>query len=174
MAEATPPTYCIEAVRAAHDRATFDCGHPFLNTYLSQFARQNDQNGVARAYVMVPFDGGNPVVGYYTLSASAVAFDNLPPTLRNRLPKYPVPVVQIGELAVDNRCQGQGLGSALLLDAFERIANVSEELTMWAIVVDPIDQQAAAFYQHHGFEPLLDSSTIFLTMKDVMAWLAPK
>ncbi|MES9856673.1 MAG: GNAT family N-acetyltransferase [Sedimenticola sp.] len=121
---------------------------------------------------MVPAETGNPVAGYYTLSASAVAFENIPPSLRKRLPKYPVSVVRIGELAVDTEHKGQGLGSALLIDALGRIASASEEVAVWAIAVDPIDQQAAAFYQHHGFEPLLGCETLFLTMKDAMAWLS--
>lgn len=41
-----------------------------------------------------------------------------------------------------------------------------------AVVVDPVDQQAATFYQHFRFEPLLDCDTVFLTMRDVRAWLA--
>jgi ribosomal protein S18 acetylase RimI-like enzyme len=171
VADSDSISYRIDAITVGHDRSSFDCGHPFLNTYLSQFARQNDKNRVARAYVMVPNEAGNPVMGYYTLSASAVGFDSLPAAIRKRLPKYPVPVVRIGELAVDKRHKGQGLGSALLLDAFGRIANASEEVAVWAVVVDPIDQQAASFYQHHGFESLLECDTLFLTMKDVVAWL---
>lgn len=120
---------------------------------------------------MVPDETGNPVVGYYTLSASAVAFERVPSSLCRRLPKYPVPVVRIGELAVDNSHKGQGLGSALLLDALGRIACASENVAVWGIVVDPIDQQAASFYLHHGFEFLLDSETLFLSIKDAMAWL---
>jgi ribosomal protein S18 acetylase RimI-like enzyme len=172
VTEAPPYTYRIEAIKAGHDRSVFDCDHPFLNTYLAQFARQNDQNGLARAYVMVPDEGGNPVVGYYTLSASAVAFEHLPAALRRRFPKYPVPVARIGELAVDNAHKGQGLGSALLVDALGRITRTSDEVAVWAIVVDPIDQQAASFYLRHGFESLLDCETLFLTVSDAKAWLS--
>lgn len=170
MTEPAAPRYRIEAVRADHDRTAFDCGHPFLNTYLVQFARQNNNNGTARAYVMVP-ETGNPVVGYYTLSAGAVAFENVPAPLRRRLPRYPVPVARIGELAVDNGSKGQGLGETLLVDALQRVASASREVAVWAVVVDPIDQQAAAFYQHFGFEPLHECDSLFLTMKDVLAWL---
>lgn len=121
---------------------------------------------------MVPAETGNPVVGYYTLSSSEVAFEKIPPEIRKRLPKYPAPTVRIGELAVDNGHKGRGLGSQLLIDALERIANASEEVAVWAIVVDPIDQIAASFYRYHGFESLLDCETLFLTMKDAMAWLS--
>lgn len=163
--------YRIEGVRKDHQHNDFDCGHPFLNEYLRHFARQNDNHGVARAYVMVP-EAGNPVVGYYTLSAGEIVFENIPAATRRRLPKYPIPVARIGELAVDNFCQGAGLGGQLMLDAFERIASAAEEVAVWAIVVEPIDQQAVSFYQRFGFEPLFDNETMFLAMCDVDAWLA--
>jgi GNAT superfamily N-acetyltransferase len=120
---------------------------------------------------MVPSEVRNPVVGYYTLAAGNVAFENLPTSLRAGLPKYPIPVARIGELAVGNAYKGRGLGSVLLLDALARVARASEEVAVWAIVVDPIDQQATAFYLHHGFQALSDSETLFLTMKDAVAWL---
>ena len=82
----------------------------------------NDRKGLARAYVLVPQPDGNPVLGYYTLMSGAVAFEQIPPNLRQGLPKYPIPVARIGELAVDYRQRGQGLGSDLLLDAITRIA----------------------------------------------------
>jgi len=168
MAEA--PRYRIEDVRKDHDRNDFDCGHPFLNEYLKNFARQNHNKGIARAFVMVP-EEGNPVIGYYTLSMGEIAFEDLPEHLKKGLPRYPIPVARIGELAVDQTLQGGGLGPQLLLDAFGRVASASEEVAVWAVVTDPIDQRAAGFYQHHGFEPLLDSDTLFLTMRDVQAWL---
>ena len=171
MAEERSETFRIEAIAAGHDRAAFDCGHPFLNTYLAQFARQNDRKGLARAYVLVPEPEGNPVLGYYTLTSGAVAFENIPSGLRQGLPKYPLPVARIGELAVDHRRRGQGFGSDLLLDALSRIARAAEQVAVWAIMVDPIDQLAASFYLHHGFQALPDSDALILTLRDAKAWL---
>jgi len=156
---------------AGHDRAAFDCGHPFLNAYLAQFARQNHRKGLARAYVLVPNPDGNPVLGYYTLMSGTVAFEHIPPGLRHGLPKYPIPVARIGELAIDISQRGKGLGSDLLLDAIARIARASEAVAVWAVIVDPTDQKAATFYQHHGFQVLPDSDALILTMKDARAWL---
>jgi len=165
-----PQRYLIEPISKGHDRKGFDCGHPFLNEYLRQFARQNDDNGIARAFVMLP-EQGNPVVGYYTLSAAEIAFENIPADAAQRLPRYPIPAARIGELAVDVSCQGLGLGSQLLLDALERIVAASEDVAVWAVVVEPIDQQAASFYQRFDFEPMLDSATMFLSMRDVVNWV---
>ncbi|NOR51761.1 MAG: GNAT family N-acetyltransferase [Gammaproteobacteria bacterium] len=163
--------YRIEPIRKEHIRKDFDCGRPFLNDYLQQFARQNHNNGVARAFVLVPEDKGNPVIGYYTISAGALEFKELPDQFARRLPHYPIPVARIGELAVDDSLQGEGLGPTLLFDAFMKIAHASEEMAVWAIVVDPIDNQATSFYQHFGFEPLRDSDALFITMRDVAGWL---
>lgn len=173
MAEGAARSFRIEAITAGHDHAAFDCGHPFLNAYLAQFARQNNRKGLARAYVLVPQPDGNPVLGYYTLMAGAVAFEHMPSSLRQGFPKYPIPVARIGELAVDHSQRGKGLGSDLLLDAIARIARASKQVAVWAIIVDPIDQQAATFYLHHGFQSLPDSDALMLTMKDASAWLDP-
>lgn len=161
--------YRIESVRKDHHREHFDCGHPFLNEYLRQFARQNNNSGIARAFVLVP-EAGNPVAGYYTLSAGALAFDDVPEAVRRRLPKYPIPVARIGELAVDASQQGQGLSGLLLVDALKRIAGASQALAVWAVVTDPIDEKAVSFWNHFGFEPLRDDKTMFLTMRDAEAW----
>lgn len=161
----------IEAIRKDHKRHSFDCGQPFLNHYLQQFARQNHNKGIARAFVAVSDDHQSPVVGYYTLSASSQNFESIPQQHRRGLPKYPLPVAVIGELAVDHHMQGQGLADALLISAYRRIASASESMAVWAIVVDPINQQATSFYQHQGFESFIDSELVFVTMKDAATWL---
>lgn len=171
MIKSSADSYRIETINAGHDRTRFDCGHPFLNIYLAQFARQNDRKGWARAYVLVPEPDGNPVVGYYTLTAGAVAFEEVPADLRSRIPKYPIPVARIGELAVNTTQRGEGLGSDLLLDAITRITRASDEVAVWAIVVDPIDLQATSFYTHHGFQVLTDCDSMILPMKTAKAWL---
>ena len=63
------------------------------------------------------------------------------------------------------------MGSSLLLDAIRRIVRASTQIAIWSIVVDPLDQQAVSFYVCHGFEPLIDTETLFLSMKDAIAWL---
>lgn len=82
--------------------------------------------------------------------------------LAKRLPRYPtVPAVRIGRLAVDERFRGKGLGGALLADALRRV--LQSPPAAFALLVDAKDDQAAAFYRHHGFEPLASQPrTLFL------------
>jgi len=36
--------WVLEVLGQRHDRTSFDCGEPALNTYLKQFARQHAKN----------------------------------------------------------------------------------------------------------------------------------
>jgi predicted N-acetyltransferase YhbS len=65
-----------------------------------------------------------------------------------------VPTVLLGRLAVDRWQHGRGLGTFLLYDALERVLRLRATAGVWAVVVDALDERAAAFYRHHGFEPL--------------------
>ncbi len=90
------------------------------------------------------------VAGYYTLSASGIPLSDVGEALAKRLPRYPsVPVARLGRLAVDQAYRGQGLGAMLLWDAASRAAR--SEVMAFALVVDAKDDQAEAFYRHHGF-----------------------
>ena len=49
--------------------------------------------------------------------------------------------------------QGRGLGADLLADAVRRCCAASEIAGARAIIAHAIDDDAARFYQHHGFVP---------------------
>lgn len=77
----------------------------------------------------------------------------------------------IGRLALDQRYQGQGLGSFLLLDALHRC--VTSDIASFAVIVDAIDEEAHAFYLHAGFLPLPESpNRLFRRMSDIQALFA--
>ncbi len=85
-----------------------------------------------------------------------------------RLPRYPVPVALLGRLGVDRRWSGQGLGSALLIDALRRVRVASDTLAVYAVVVDAKDERARAFYRRFGFIELPDSAMrLFLPMSTI-------
>lgn len=73
---------------------------------------------------------------------------------------------------MDIGSQDSGLGGVLLWDAMKRILAAFVTLAIWAVIVDAIDERAASFYRHFGFEPLESSGrTLFLTLKDVSEWM---
>ena len=149
-------TFIIEALARFHDRSRFECGSEALDRYIRRQASQDARRRVTRVFVATP-EGGTEVAGFYTLSAGSLERSALQPKEARRLPHYPVPVALIGRLAVDGRWRGQGLGSALLADAFRRVIRASEALAIYAVIVDAKDEQARKFYERLGFVPLPDA-----------------
>ncbi len=142
-------SFLIEPLGPGHDRASFTSGVDALDRYLREQATQDVRRHVTACYVAVESPGAR-IAGYYTLAAGGIPLTDLPEPLARRVPRYPsVPVVRMGRLAVDQAYRGRKLGSALLWDAGTRA--LRSEIAAFALVVDAKDEQAAAFYRHHGF-----------------------
>src|SRR5256714_5030684 len=134
----------IHLLTKAHNRTAFACGNAALDRYLQTQARQDRQRHLAQVFVLVAADE-QTIQGYYTLSAGSVQLAELPEELRRTLPRYPkIPVTLLGRLAVDVRFQGQKIGAFLLVDALNRAVRQTEEIASLAVVVDAIDDAAAA------------------------------
>lgn len=133
-----------------HDRKGFDCGVAALNTYLQRFAGQDIARGLTRVYVLAD---DAEIIGYYSLSAHAVARDALPETMR--VGAYTeLPFLLPGRLAVASKWQGQGYGDALIVHAFETTRTTAKAVGILGMVVDAKDENAARFYQGFGFHRL--------------------
>lgn len=145
------PPLVIEPLGPHHDRASFSCGEPALDTYIRRQASQDARRRVAQVFVAELADRPGKIVGYYTLSAASFEKHDLPAELAKRLPHYPVPSAVIGRLAIDLRSQGQGLGEVLLLDAIRRVVRASDAIGVYAVVVDAKNDRAVAFYRRYGF-----------------------
>jgi GNAT superfamily N-acetyltransferase len=70
-------------------------------------------------------------------------------------------------LAIDHRFQKQGVGKLLLIDALKRSYEISKEIASFAVVIDPIDEEAERFYDKYGFIKLPDSKKMFLPMNTI-------
>jgi GNAT superfamily N-acetyltransferase len=159
----TAPRLIIERLSSSHDRDSFDCGVEELNVYLLKYSGQHERKGMGRTYVAIA-EGQRPVLGYYTISSSAVSFDEVP----ENLPHHPIPVALIGRLAIDRSAHGRGLGEALLIHALSSAQRAGEIVGIYAIVVDALDQQAKNFYLRYGFQQLLDDPLhLYLPMRVV-------
>jgi GNAT superfamily N-acetyltransferase len=147
----------------AHDRSAFACGSDALDHYFRNQASQDVRRFVANCFVAVDAATGE-VAGYYTLAATSIPADDLPPDMRKRLPRYPVlPAALVGRLAVDRRYRSKGLGSTLLADAALRV--LKGDVKALAVIVDAKNDDAAAFYRHQGFRPFLSRpASLFLPL----------
>ena len=155
-----------------HDRGGFQCGVAALDDWFQVRAGQDERRNVARVFVAL--DERYGIVGFYSLSSFTLTIADLPPQHARRLPRYDlIPAALIGRLARDQRVRGKGMGDILLADAVRRILDAARSLAVFAIVVDAIDEKAAAFYQDFGFSPFPTRSLrLFMPIQDAEAALS--
>lgn len=159
----TPPPFCFESLSESHDRTAFACGHESLDRYLQTQATQDIRRRIANCFFLVEI-ATSRIAGYYTLSAASIPLVDLPPEVVSRLPRHPtLPAVRIGRLAVDHDYQKRRLGELMLIDAIRRTSQ--DSAAAFALLVDAIDDHAAAFYRCYGFLPIAGSNrTLFLPL----------
>lgn len=155
-------------IQKKYNCTEFDCGNNELNQYLRKYAKQNDKRGIGKTYIAVKPSTAKSIGGYYTISTSTIEFESLPQDTARKLPNYPIPAILIGRLAVDLNCQGEGLGEELLVNALNRIVQISEEVGIYAVRVDAINERAKQFYLKYEFLPFEDLPlSLFLPLKTI-------
>ncbi|HEX9888210.1 MAG TPA: GNAT family N-acetyltransferase [Nitriliruptorales bacterium] len=140
----------VERLNRRHDRSSFGCGKEELDSWFHHHAGQAEsRSGSARTYVLVH---ENRIMGFYSLAASGVAADETPEDLLRGQPRYPViPAVLLARLAIDASHHGEGLGERLMADAVRRVIAATDHVAVVLLVVDALDDSAAAFYERYGF-----------------------
>ncbi len=161
------PLSCPEALTASHRLADFSCGKPALDRWLQTHALSNQQKGFT-AVMVIHADG--QVVGYYGLAPTSVHASALPPAIRTGRPPDPVPCLLLGQLAVDERWAGQGIGSGLLRHALLRSVEAARLIGGRALIVNAIDEDAEGYWRRRGFLPSRDDPRLlFRSLPDIAA-----
>ena len=150
---------------AQHRLEGFDCGKRALNDWLVRHARQAQGSGSAKTFVVTEDD--DRVAGYFSLTVGQVDTLDAPERIRRGMGRYPVPVVILARLAVSREYQGRGIGVGMLQDAVRRTLAIAEQAGVRAMLVHPIDEDAARFYTRFGFiaSPLREQQLV-MVLKD--------
>jgi predicted N-acetyltransferase YhbS len=158
-----------EPLAAAHDLDAFSCGKPPLDTWLKTRALSNQEKGFTA--VMVVHQAGR-VVGYYGIAPTAVMPVAMPRSIKTGQPPSPVPCLLLGQLAVDQGWAGRGVGGALLGHALQRCVFGARLIGGRAVVVNALDDEAAAYWARRGFLASKDNPLVlFRSIPDVAASL---
>lgn len=144
----------VEFLGPQHQRQAFDCGQKSLNRFLRQQARQNADRYLGATHVVVPELGSGEIQGYFTLVTRTIEGPSFLES--KKLPPGPIGVVLLGQLAVDLRWQGKGLGAQMLLRAMAESEQAAGRVGIYAMVLDTIDDRAKQWYLglDFGFRPL--------------------
>lgn len=144
-------TYRLEPLGERHDLEQFDCGKEPLDEWLKHHARSAAGRGT-RTYVLVDVTAG-PVVAYCAIAPHLIEREAMPRRTGRGAPRQ-IPAILLAKLAVDQHIHGRGLGRELLVRTLELIVETAKRAGGKVVVVDAIDDEAAAFYEHHDFERL--------------------
>lgn len=135
---------------------SFDCGKNAINTYLRRYAAKNMALNLNRTFVLpCTLKAGSKkshVAAYYTLAHQTLIREDLPDP--SHLPRYPVPIILLAQLGIDQRFHRQGLGAKTLVHALRhacQIASNPKGIPAMGVVLDVLDHDALAFYQSFDF-----------------------
>ena len=164
---------------ARHDRAGFSCGVERLDNFLKLNAKKQQKDDMTRVYVVVE-DGETEILGYHAINLGMMDASELKKRPRGAPDHGELPILFLGQVAVSEDAQGDGLGSILMHHVFEKAVAIAEEVGCFAIVLDVMsDGDEVAYtkrmdwYEKFGFQSFASNpSRMFMTMKQVRLILA--
>ncbi len=144
----------IRPLRPSDDRSAFRSGDEALDRFFHRYAGQNQfRHYIGVTYVAV--DAGR-ILGFATVAPRHVEIEELPARIQRKLPRYPLPVLGLARLAVDESARGMRLGSELLRFVLMLASKMADVVGCAGVVVDA-KPGAVEFYAKYGFasfEPL--------------------
>lgn len=143
-------SYQLHPLSPDHQLDSFDSGTPPLDEWLRRHARNAAGQGT-RTYVLID-EKAEAVGGYFAIAPHLLARDEAPRSIGRGAPAR-IPAILLAKLALDQRLHGRGLGAELLIHALTTITTAARTAGGRIIVVDAIDENAAAFYRAHDFQP---------------------
>jgi GNAT superfamily N-acetyltransferase len=166
----------IRALRKEDDRSSFQSGALELDRFFRQFAGQNQfKHHIGVTYVAI--DRGR-ILGFATIAPGNIEIDDLLVSARRTLPRYPLPVVRLARLAVDESAQRQGVGAQLLRFVLTLAVRLERDYGCIGVIVDA-NPEAIDFYSKYGFMPVdavegqsdarPEPSAMFLAMSAIKA-----
>jgi predicted N-acetyltransferase YhbS len=159
----------IELLSRGHDREGFRCGERDLEDFLKRTARQHNDKGISRTFVLVDSDEPAKILVFFTLASCEVVTTELPPEFAKKYPRK-APAAKLGRLAVAMDRQRQGLGGLLMVDAMRRTLAVAENIGIIGFFVAATNQGAREYYEQYGFVALPDHPlALFLPLATLAA-----
>jgi len=89
----------VELLNSLHNRVDFDCGNAQLNAYLKQIARQHNDKGLSRTFVLINDKQPDVILGFFTLSICEINKQVFPNAIAKKYP-HSIPAAKLARLAI--------------------------------------------------------------------------
>lgn len=150
----------------------FSSGNEPLDHFWLDKSLTYSRTGMCAVHVAMSGDG---IVGFYTLSPSAIRGGLLPRKRQAGKPTMSHPAWLIGEFAIRADLQGNheegSVGAALLCHALHMANDLSRMGGGRLVMLDPLNERLADWYGEHGFLRLKGSNTMFIPMKKIREYM---
>ena len=157
----------IEVLSKSHHRDDFDCGNAVLNHFLQKIARQHNEKGLSKTFVLIDTAHPNNIMAYMSMVVCEVLAQDIPHQWVNKYPRR-IPAAKLVELAVTKDKQRKGFGAILLVDAMQKTLHVSHTMGIAGLFVDAKDEAAKKYYHQFGFIVLPDQlDNLFLPLSTI-------
>lgn len=156
----------IEPLTREHNRKSFDCGDEDVTRFLREKAMQDHERDLSRTMVLIDVEESpKRIIGYHTLIMTQVKQEEIPND-RPRITRG-IPVILLGQLGIDNKYQGQGLGDILLMDVQARTDEVSRKVGIRVLMLDARNERLAGWYGKHDFIRFPASLRMFKRIEEI-------
>lgn len=144
----------------------FSCGNEDIDTFFHLEVSDYETELMAKTYAFTDPERGNRVVSVFSLSNDSIKTDTLTNQVRNRLQrcipnakrKHSYPAVLLGQLGVDIRYRGLGVGTQTLQYVMKWMTHPDNKTGCRFLVVDALNVDAVLkFYTDNGFAYLYPS-----------------
>lgn len=111
---------------------------------------QDQDRRLSKTHVLVDADKAPlRIIGYHTLTFTTVPQDQLPDD-RPKITRG-IPIVLLGQIGIDRKYQGVGMGDKLLTDAQFKVNEVADRIFVRALILDARTERLARWYESHEF-----------------------
>ncbi len=114
--------------KTIYDRESFDCGEQKLNNLIRGQSSRLIDAGISKTMVLPAFlslpNGKVPICAFYSIAPSLIKREDLLEEVAKKLPRYPIPVFLLAQLAVHKEFKGLGLGKVAFVNALEYFHNI--------------------------------------------------
>lgn len=140
----------FRSLRREDDRSLFCCGSTEIDKFFRLYAGQNQfKHQIGVTYVL---EHGGKIAAFVTVASGSIV---LPEDLRGRMPTYPLPVLLVARLGVDNEFKGQKLAKRLLQECCKLAVQQAAVVGCCGLATDS-KPDVIQMYRNFGFRPIAD------------------
>lgn len=142
--------HVIEPLAECHPREAFSCDHPAITEYFRKRSYADHLAYKVRIQVACT-DGTSVPIGFYSLVVGTLA----PKTVKQfdrKFGRRDIPSIYLAAVAVQVEHCGRGVGTSLMLDAFEKVQSIASVAGVACMTLDAVSEAKARWYEKLQFE----------------------